>query len=317
MIAHRALAAIAFAALTCAAAGRADAAGAPAPPVTLNTNITVEDGTVTLGDLFTGLDDKADTAIANAPKPGHQVRLTAAWLARVAKAYRVDWQPRSPAVETTVRRSAHRIGRTRISQAIGRVLAERGVDSNLSIVLDNPGLSLTLPTTAPATVSVANLAYDRSSGRFSANVLAPDVNDPKASATITGRAVHMVDVPVPIRRIGRGELIHEDDLEWISMPANQVNRNHLTDAGSIVGKSARRSVRPGEPLRMTDVRKPVVVAKNSLVTITFKTDRMQLTAQGRALDDGAKGEAVRVINTKSKTTVTGIATAADTVSVKP
>lgn len=315
MTARRAIAVLVVAAATLAAgSARAEA---PAPPVTLNANITVEGKVVTLGDLFSGLGEKADTAIANAPEPGRQVRLSASWLARVAKAYRVDWQPRSPSVETTVRRASHRIGGVRIAGAVESALGERGLAENLLISLDNARLSLVLPTTVPATVAVANLSYDRTSGRFSANVVAPDIDDPRASATVTGRAVRMLEVPVPARRIGRGEVIRADDLKWIELPAGELGRNHLTSADDIVGKSARRPARPGEPLRSTDVRRPILVAKNSLVTITLETERLRLSAQGRALEDAAKGETVRVVNTKSKATVTGVATAADTVSVQP
>jgi flagella basal body P-ring formation protein FlgA len=44
---------------------------------------------------------------------------------------------------------------------------------------------------------------------------------------------------------------------------------------------------------------------------------MRLTAQGRALQDGAAGEVIRVVNTKSNTTVTGVVVADGTVSVAP
>jgi flagella basal body P-ring formation protein FlgA len=43
---------------------------------------------------------------------------------------------------------------------------------------------------------------------------------------------------------------------------------------------------------------------------------MRLTAQGRALQDGAKGEVVRVVNTKSNTTVSGVVVADGKVTVQ-
>lgn len=304
-----------------AAAGPASAAGggdgAPPQPVALKTAITVEDEVVRLGDIFTGLSERADTAIAKAPAPGRQVRLTAPWLAKVATAYRVDWQPRSPAVEATVRRASRRLDGGRIRTAVARALRERGLDDELRVVLDNPQTSLVLPVTAPATLTVSNLSLDRSSGRFSANVLAPDARAPQASATVTGRAVRMVEVPVPAHRIERGEVIDGDDLKWIELPESELGRNDLTARDAIVGKSARRSARAGKPLRATDLETPVAVAKNSLVTIVVKTPRMQLTAQGRALEDASRGEAVRVVNTKSKATIRAVALGPHRVRVRP
>ena len=65
----------------------------------------------------------------------------------------------------------------------------------------------------------------------------------------------------------------------------------------------------GEPLRLGDVERPVLVHKGDLVTIVLRTASLQLTAQGKALDDGAFNALVRVENAKSHrvidTAVTG------------
>lgn len=286
-------------------------------PVMLNDRVSVEDDVVTLGDLFSGLAANADIPIARAPEPGRRVRLSAQWLARVAKAYRVDWRPRSLAVEATVHRASHTVGEEQITAAIVDALKRRGVDGDVAVTLDSSNISLRLPTSVPASVAVSNLSYDASNHRFSVNVQAPDADRPEASATLTGRVVRMVEVPVPARRIQRGEIVGKGDLEWVSMPARQMNRNHIVDAEEIVGKSARRPVRAGKPVRTTDVEKPRLVSKNGLVTLELRTARMQLTAKGRALDNGAKGEVVRVMNTNSNTTVTGVVVGTDTVSVQP
>ena len=51
---------------------------------------------------------------------------------------------------------------------------------------------------------------------------------------------------------------------------------------------------------------PIMVAKNSLVTVRLQNERMQLTVQGRALEDGAEGDVVRVMNTSSNTVVSAV-----------
>lgn len=313
---NRALIALA-AWLVVAAAPAAVDAGRVGEPVTLNDRVTVERDVIVLGDIFTGLLEKADTPIARAPEPGNRVRLNARWLARVAKAYRVDWQPRSLAVETTVRRASHLVGEGEIASAIVDALRERGVEGDVSVSFDNGNLSLRLPTDVPPTVSIANLSYNPSNNRFSANIHAPDSNEPRASSTVTGRVVRMIEIPVPARRIERGDIIVESDLEWRSVPAGQMNRNHIADADTLVGKSARRPIGAGHPVRTTDVERERLVSKNSLVTIELRSDRMQLSAQGRALDHGAKGDVVRVMNTNSSNTVSGVVAAADTVVVQP
>jgi flagella basal body P-ring formation protein FlgA len=309
---------IALAASSAAAEdGRGPAEAGVAAPVALKPDITVESDTVVLGDLFTGLGERAGTPVARSPAPGEAVRLPADWLGRVARAYDVDWRPVSRMQEAQLRRAAQRIDARRIAAAVAARLIERGADGDLSVRLDNAGIALTLPTGVPGELEVGALRYDPQSGRFAANVMAPSAQRPLASATVSGEALQMVEVPVPNRRIRRGETISDADLVWKRVAADRLKRNHVVAAENLVGQSARRGLQPDRPVRDTDVRAPVLVGKNSLVTLELTTERMRLTAQGRALQDGAAGEVIRVVNTKSNTTVTGVVVADGTVSVAP
>lgn len=286
-------------------------------PVSLNTDITIEGDTVTLNHLFSGLGDRGATPIARAPKPGEEVRLPADWLARVARAYQIDWRPASNLEQASLRRAAQRIGGARIVDAIRDELTARGVAGDLEVQLDNRDIALILPVDAPAEITVAGFSYDRNSGRFTANVMAPDKQRPLARATVSGKALAMLEVPVLNRRVGRDEVIGQRDISWVARPADEITANHIRDARKLVGMSARRSIRPDRPVRETDVTAPVLVPRNSLVTLMLQTDQMRLTAQGRALQDGAKGEVIRVVNTKSNTTVAGVVVADGTVTVEP
>ena len=298
-----------------AAAGRDDAARV-GQPVSLNTEIVVEGDTVTLHHLFSGLGARGETPIARAPKPGEQVRLPSDWLARVARAYEIDWRPVSSLQQASLRRAAQRIGSDRIVDAIRAELSARGIDGALEVQLDSRDLALVLPVDAPAEVVVAGFSYNRDSGRFTANVLAPNTQRPLARATVSGKALAMIEVPVLNRRVGRDEVIGQRDVAWVSRPVDKVSANHIRDAGKLVGMSARRSIRPDRPVRETDVTAPVLVPRNSLVTLLLQTSQLRLTAQGRALQEGAKGEVIRVVNTKSNTTVSGVVVADGTVTVE-
>ena len=48
--------------------------------------------------------------------------------------------------------------------------------------------------------------------------------------------------------------------------------------------------------------------KGSLVTLTVHTRYMLLQTNGQAVEDGARGEVVRILNLKSRKTVQGIVT---------
>lgn len=48
-----------------------------------------------------------------------------------------------------------------------------------------------------------------------------------------------------------------------------------------------------------------IIERNDLVTLIFRQGVLTIAAEGRALGRGAAGEAVRVMNLSSRTTVTG------------
>lgn len=53
-----------------------------------------------------------------------------------------------------------------------------------------------------------------------------------------------------------------------------------------------------------------------MVTVIYKTDRMQITAKAEALEDGAEGDKIELLNTKSQKALYGEVLNADTVEVE-
>ncbi len=280
--------------------------GMASGPVRLKPSVVVEDSVLRLGDLFDGLGELAETAVARAPAPGSRVELNARWLAALADGYGVAWQPDSALEGTVVARASQTIDGPRIEIELRRALAARGLAGDFAIVLDNPGVRLHLPVSAEPTLGLSGLVHDPTSGRFTARLTAPAGATPLATATITGRADRMTEVAVLRRRMVPGEIITRDDIEWLRLGAKRLAGNVVVDPANLIGKSPRRPIRPGKPVRAADLREPVLVPKNSLVVLRLETDRMVLTAQGRALQDGAGGEVIRVMNTKSNTIITGV-----------
>lgn len=122
-------------------------------------------------------------------------------------------------------------------------------------------------------------------------------------------------MPVLRRRVRPGDIITADDIEWRTQRSDRIPPQALLDSSELVGLTPRRVLRAGEPVRAGSLRPPVLVAKNSLVTLRLATERMVLTAQGRALEDGGHKQVIRVINTQSKVIVSGIVTAEGAVTV--
>lgn len=281
-----------------------------------NEHVLIQDSVVRLGDLFEDLDEKARQPVGQAPSPGERMVYDIARLAAVARAHDIDWRPRTWSDRVVIERASQKIGQQAIESALLAALQRRGISRKSEIEVTGRGLELVLPSGVPPTISVGQFDYDERSGRFTAVVAAP-AESPTTHISVQGRIHNLVDVPVLARRFNTGEVIHKGDIDWVSLRTDQVNRNILTDANRLIGQEVRRGTNAGQPVRGSDIRAPLIVSKGSIVTMILQTPKMQLTSKGRAMDDASMGEAVRIMNTQSKTVVEATVVGANTVQVMP
>ena len=122
-------------------------------------------------------------------------------------------------------------------------------------------------------------------------------------------------MPVLTKAMRSGDVISVNDIQYIDMRANAVSASTLVSTESLVGQTPRRGVPAMRPLAAGDLTAPVAVKKGEMVTMTLESGQMQLTAQGRALDNGAAGEVVRIMNTSSNQVIEGVVKGLRTVSV--
>ncbi len=315
---RRFLIAIAVMLIATSSAGRiVQAASQPAGLALLKAKVVIDGPVVLLGDLFDGLGANGATPVARAPAPGTRVAVNARWLSAVARAYGIGWRPGSRLDGTVIERASIVIETQRIEAATIGALRQRGIDGRLSLVLDNPVTRIHLPTDAEPSLLVAGLNHNPETGRFTAHLIAPAEGTPLVRITISGRAIEMIEIPVLRRRMLPGEVIGERDIAWQDARADRISRNVVRDPVNLVGKSPRRPIRAEKPVLGSELRQPVLVSKNSLVTIRLQTARMVLTARGRAMEPGAKGDVIRVVNTKSNQIISASVTASGTVEVVP
>ncbi len=293
----------------------ADAAETPAGRVMLKPEVEIDGSLLRLGDLFEPLPPEADHAIARAPEPGRRIEFGARWLAAVAQEHGIAWRPATRFDRVVVSRRSIAIEAPQIQTALHATLGRMTPGQEIAVALDDPTIALHLPLGSEASLGISALSYNPANGRFRAKAVSPADGAPAVEATVTGRAVVMVEVPVPRRRIMRGEIIGTDDLDWRRIAADRLAADVLVDAAAVLGKSPRRALKAGEAVRSGQLREPVLVPKNALVTLRLATERMVLTAQGRALEPGTRGDVIRVMNTQSRTIVNGTVLASGAVAV--
>jgi flagella basal body P-ring formation protein FlgA len=265
----------------------------------LQPNVTVAGDTIHIGDLFSDAGAHAGDAVAPAPAPGTRVTFNAAWLGAIAREHHLAWQPSSDFDQTSVERATRTITADTVTQRILAAVAPDASSGDASVQLDNPALRFIVPAEASDAMALDGLNLDPRTGRFSVFVTAPPDAEHAQRQRVSGRVIYQVTIPVPSRGMAIGDVFGASDVTAIKLPRDRVAADAVTAAQQLIGKAARRILRAGETVRVGDVEEPIIVHKGEIVTIEIDTATMQLTAQGKALDDGAMGAAIRVTNTQS------------------
>ncbi|MEM9015109.1 MAG: flagellar basal body P-ring formation chaperone FlgA [Pseudomonadota bacterium] len=77
----------------------------------------------------------------------------------------------------------------------------------------------------------------------------------------------------------------------------------------IIGQEAKKTMYAGTPVTKADIGPRTVITRNALIVLEFEKGPLLMTTAGRALDSGASGDVIRVMNTESKrvlsATITG------------
>lgn len=295
-----------FAAATCFCASFAT----PAHAATLRSGVVVSGDVVTLGDVFDDAGDAAGIVVAEAPAPGLAANISISRISLAARRNGLAWRNTTRFTHLTVTRAGLPVPEGEIAVAVAEAIMAATpalpVSAKLQVDFSDGVTSIQVGEDAPRTVKVERIAFNPRSGAFDALLRAP-ANDPASPLRrLSGRAYPAVDVPVPTRDIPAGEVVRSRDIEWIRLPTSRVGQNIATTEAQLVGMAPRHPLRAGEPLRTSDVAPPIVVAKGAQVDMTYVSGALTLVARGRALQAGAVGDTVDILNLRSKRTVQGV-----------
>jgi flagella basal body P-ring formation protein FlgA len=290
-------------------------APAPADAASLKPAATVEGDSVRLGDLFEDAGPLADGIVARAPMPGRRYVLDSEWLAETARAHGLVWRPSTRFDRIVVERVGRTIGRDAFADSVRDALRRTGELRNIAIEFAGRQPEAAISPLAPPSIDLQSLVVDAPSGRFSALAVVGAGHPTTVRIPLAGRIVVTREVAVLRRQIQAGEIIRPDDLTIAELREDALRADIIADAERAVGMAARRALRAGETLREGDVRPPVLVARNANVTLVLRVGGMSLSALGRAMDEGARGDTIRVVNVQTTRTIEAQVVGPDTVMV--
>lgn len=308
MMTHRSLLiALALAVLGTTARGAEDTPPTIASPV-LRANVTVNSDVVLIGDVIDNAGVAAKIAIYRAPDLGTTGSLPTAKVLSALRAHRVIGVETRDIREVTVTRLARKLEGQEIESEVARALARNAGHAdpaNFDVKFDRDPQTLQLDPANVGAMEPVSVRHDTRSGRF--DVTFEIGNEGNAGPTrlrFTGTAIEMVDAAVLLRGIERNEVVKASDVVVERRPRAEAGTDLIGRDGAI-GMQARRQLRAGQPLRTVDFGKPDLVQRDQTVTLIYETPGIYLTMRGKAVEGGAEGDVVNVLNLSSKRTVSG------------
>lgn len=283
-------------------------AASSAAATTLKAGATISRDTVLLGDLFADLPAgvSPDKSVGRAPMPGRKLEFNAVQLADIASANQLDWTAPDRFSHVEIERAGHTIAHEQIVAALRPALVEHGMPSDAVLTMDNELLRIVTAAELPTSIAFEDLTYDTTLGRFQGMLVTPAGSPDAKRVRVSGRAVQTILLPVPSRPIAMGEVIKVTDLQLMRIRIDRAGNMVESDPDQVIGRTARRVLAAQEPIPASAVAPTILVPRNSLAIARIASGRILITMEGKALDDGAMGDTVRIANPRSNKIVQGV-----------
>jgi flagellar basal body P-ring formation protein FlgA len=303
-------------ALTVPASAQVRTAATEPRPV-LRAEVLVSGPLVRIGDLVEHAGAVGDAAIFRAPDLGHTGAVPVARVIEAIRPHHLAGIDTGGITEIAVTRASRVVPVKELEQRIAAALAGQhglGNASDLAVSFDREARPVHLDPSA-GEPTLASASFERGAGRFDVTFrLAGSAVQPR-TLRLTGTIAETLETTVPVRPIARGEVIKASDLVTERRPKGTVGVDVLRGHDQIAGLAARRALRTGEPVRRADLMRPEIVRQNETVTILYEMPGMRLSVRGKAVESGAEGDLVSVLNPQSKRTVQGTVTGPGRVTV--
>ncbi|MDN3274799.1 flagellar basal body P-ring formation chaperone FlgA [Frankia sp. RB7] len=286
---------------------------------TLRASVTVTSDVVRVGDLIENAGSAALIAVYRSPDLGTTGALPVAQVLGVLRAKQVIGVMTGDIKEVQVTRLARTFANKDLENAVASALERRfglGDAANITVTFDRGISDMRLDASNTGALQPVATRYDARSGRFDlAFEISNDSNPTPTKLRLTGTAIETVEVAVLTRDIERSEMLKSSDVAQERRPKAEVPGEAAT-RDRTVGMQLRRPMRAGTPIRVADIVKPEFVSRDQSVTVIYQVPGIYLTTRGKAIESGAEGDTVSVLNLQTKRTLTGVVTARGQVTVQ-
>jgi flagella basal body P-ring formation protein FlgA len=109
------------------------------------------------------------------------------------------------------------------------------------------------------------------------------------------------DTVVSARTIRPNQIITEMD---VTFAAGELATG-FARLSDVIGQEARVALYAGRPILVGDIGPPAVITRNQIVGLRYYANGINISTEGRALERGAIGDRIRVMNLGSRATIFG------------
>ena len=291
---------------------------APSRPdaATLRTITTLHAPVVRLSDLFDDAGGKANVVLGPGPGAGARIVVEAPQLAAIARQFGVDWRPASSADRAVLERPGKPLRREDVLAAVKSALMAGGASDDCDIDLADFTPPL-VPIEAEPRPLVSDLDYDTNAGRFSAMLSVTGNAMEPINLRLSGKVDDTIELPVATSRLPAGAVLRADDVHMARVRVSLMHGEVVRRVDDAIGLQLKHQLAAGLPLVKTELTLPSMVQKGARVLMQLDSPGISLTGQGQALEAGAIGERIRVLNPMSRAVVDAEVIGPDRVRVAP
>jgi len=291
----------------------------PSTTPVLKRSVTVTNDVVRIGDLVDNAGANANVPLFRSPDIGTTGTVAASQVVQALRSHAIADVNTNGIDGIEVTRAGRVILKKEIEARIVHALGKqfRSTDTkNIAAFFDRDVQPIYVEPSATADLQVSNVLFDPRSGRFDLTIDIPgSAAARRANLHYSGSLIEMVETAVLTRALARGDLVRASDIAIARKPKAELKGDAGGPADRFIGLEARVAIPAGEPLRRADLTRPERIKRDDAITLVYEVPGILLTCRGKALESGADGDVISVMNVQSKRTVQGTVTGPGRVTV--
>jgi len=170
-----------------------------------------------------------------------------------------------------------------------------------------------LQTATSEDIQLTSFELDEKAKRFTAFLTIAGL----APVEISGRYIEFIEVPALKRKMTSVDIIKAEDIAYVDLDARKAERGFVVDEAELIGKSPARIIFANKPIIAAQIKEQTLVEEKKPVTIYFKNNLIVMQDMGIAMENGAKGDLIRVKNSTSGIIINAKVTGENLVEVAP